>query len=295
MRLATSTCIFPAHRQGGRTPLEESIKMCHECGFRVIDLNWGGAGGLGAKSELAGDDWERNIDSIGNLAAKLGVEFSQSHMPFDSNLYRPEQKLSDEYRVWFAEASRRCIIASGKLGVRWVVTHAQTATEQDEMCFEENMRANIHYYTPLLELAKKEGTGIAIENMAEFHPAKTKHRFTAALEEQIAIIDAMGDPISCRACWDFGHAELVYRDQVKPLRKLGHRLAAPTFRNATDARTITTSPSSAATQIGKKLCPFSKRSATTATSPTRSTDSTPRSPMTCESKQESWVIRLECI
>ena len=38
MRLATSTCIFPAHRQGGRTPLEESIKMCHECGFRVIDL-----------------------------------------------------------------------------------------------------------------------------------------------------------------------------------------------------------------------------------------------------------------
>ncbi len=226
MRLATSTCIFPAHRQGGRTPLEESIKMCYECGFRVIDLNWGGAGGLGAKSELAGDDWERNIDSIGNLAAKLGVEFSQSHMPFDSNLYRPEQKLSDEYRVWFAEASRRCIIASGRLGVRWVVTHAQTATEEDEMCFEENMRANIHYYTPLLELAKKSGTGIAIENMAEFNPGKTKHRFTAALEEQIAIIDAMGDPESCRACWDFGHAELVYRDQVKPLRRLGHRLAA---------------------------------------------------------------------
>ncbi|MBQ2715579.1 MAG: sugar phosphate isomerase/epimerase, partial [Clostridia bacterium] len=81
-------------------------------------------------------------------------------------------------------------------------------------------------YTPLLELAKREGTGIAIENMAEFNPGKTKHRFTAALEEQIAIIDAMGDPISCRACWDFGHAELVYRDQVKPLRKLGHRLAA---------------------------------------------------------------------
>ena len=77
-----------------------------------------------------------------------------------------------------------------------------------------------------LELAKKHGTGISIENMAEFHPQKTKHRFTATVDEQIAIIDAMGDPISCRATWDFGHAELVYRDQAKQLRKLGSRLCS---------------------------------------------------------------------
>ncbi|MGM9641751.1 MAG: sugar phosphate isomerase/epimerase family protein [Eubacteriales bacterium] len=226
MRLATSTCIYPTHRQGGRTPLEESIKMCYETGFRVFDLNFCGASSMTATSELHGDDWEKNVESIGELAAKLGVEFSQSHMPFDSNLYRPEQKLSDEYRAWYAESCRRSIIASARLGVKWVVTHAQTATENDEMSFEENMRANIHFYTPLLELAKKEGTGIAIENMAEFHPAKTKHRFTAVVEEQIAIIDALGDPHSCRGCWDFGHAQLVYRDQSVPLRKLGHRLAA---------------------------------------------------------------------
>ncbi len=226
MRLATSTCIYPARRQGGRTPLEESIKMCAETGFRVIDLNFCSASSMTGKTELHGDDWESNVDSIGNLAAKLGIEFSQSHMPFDSNLYRPEQKLSEEYRAWYAESCRRAIIASARLGVKWVVTHAQTATENDEMAFEENMRANIHFYTPLLELAKKEGTGIAIENMAEFHPAKTKHRFTAVVEEQIAIIDAMGDPVSCRGCWDFGHAQLVYRDQSVPLRKLGRRLAA---------------------------------------------------------------------
>ena len=121
---------------------------------------------------------------------------------------------------------RRSIIASARLGVRYVTTHAQTATENDEMGFEENMRANIHFYTPLLELAKKHGTGISIENMAEFHPQKTKHRFTATVDEQIAIIDAMGDPISCRATWDFGHAELVYRDQAKQLRKLGSRLCS---------------------------------------------------------------------
>ena len=40
MRLATSTCIFPSRRQGGGTPLVQSIAMCRECGFEVIDLNF---------------------------------------------------------------------------------------------------------------------------------------------------------------------------------------------------------------------------------------------------------------
>jgi len=226
MRLATSTCIFPSKREGGRTSLEESIRLCYDCGFRVIDLNFCSASNPKSGSELVGDDWERNVDHLGELAAELGITYNQSHAPYDSNLYRPEQKISDEYRAFYAEGVRRSIIASAKLGVRYVTTHAQTATENDEMGFEENMRANIHFYTPLLELAKKWGTGISIENMAEFHPQKTKHRFTATVEEQIAIIDALGDPVSCRATWDFGHAELVYRDQAKQLRKLGSRLCS---------------------------------------------------------------------
>ena len=226
MRLATSTCIFPSKREGGRTSLEESIRLCYDCGFRVIDLNFCSASNQKSGSELVGDDWERNVDHLGELAAELGITYNQSHAPYDSNLYRPEQKISDEYRAFYAEGVRRSIIASAKLGVRYVTTHAQTATENDEMGFEENMRANIHFYTPLLELAKKWGTGISIENMAEFHPQKTKHRFTATVEEQIAIIDALGDPVSCRATWDFGHAELVYRDQAKQLRKLGSRLCS---------------------------------------------------------------------
>ena len=53
-------------------------------------------------SELVGDDWERNVDRLGDLAAELGITYNQSHAPFDSNLYRPEIKLSDEYRAWYA-------------------------------------------------------------------------------------------------------------------------------------------------------------------------------------------------
>ena len=226
MKLATSTCIFPGKRGGGRTSLEESIRLCYDCGFRVIDLNFCSASNPNSGSELVGDDWERNVDRLGDLAAELGITYNQSHAPFDSNLYRPEIKLSDGYRTWYAESVRRSIIASGRLGVRFVTTHAQTATENDEMNMEENIRANLDFYLPLVELAKKHGTGISIENMAEFHPLKTKHRFTATVEEQIAVIDAIGDPVSCRATWDFGHAELVYRDQAAQLKKLGSRLCS---------------------------------------------------------------------
>lgn len=225
MRLATSTCIFPGHRQGGRTSLTDSIAMCRECGFEVIDLNFCFAGNKNCGHAFCSDNWTRVVDELGEAGAKYGVEFSQSHAPYDSNLYRADRKLSEEERGWYFESVRRSIYASGKLGVKWVVIHAQTDVLNGEMSFEHNMKTNLEFYAPLLEWAKQYGTGIAIENMAEFNPDKTKHRFTAMVEELIAVIDAINDP-DVGACWDFGHAQLVYRDQMVPLRKLGSRLRA---------------------------------------------------------------------
>lgn len=225
MRLAASTCTFPGRRQGGGTALTESIAMCRECGFEVIDLNFCFAVNKKCGSLFCSDDWLRYVDELGEAGAKYGVEFSQSHAPYDSNLRRADRKLSEEDIAWYFESVRRSVYASGKLGVKWVVVHAQTDVLDGEMSFEQNMKTNLEFYAPIVEWAKKYGTGIAIENMAEFHPEKTKHRFTATVEEQIAIIDALNDE-AVGACWDFGHAQLVYRDQMVPLRKLGKRLRA---------------------------------------------------------------------
>lgn len=225
MRLATSTCMFPGRRGGGRTSLIDSISMCYESGFRVIDLNFCSASRPGSGSELLEPDWERQIDRIGEHAAKLGVTFSQSHPPYDSNIWRADRKLTEEDRDLYFEGVRRSLYASGKLGVKWCVIHAQTDVLDNEMSFEQDLRRNIEFYTPLVEWAKQYGTGIAIENMAEFNPDKTKQRFTAVVEDQIAIIDALNDA-AVGGCWDFGHAQMVYRDQVPALRKLGHRLKA---------------------------------------------------------------------
>lgn len=226
MNLSTSTCLFPGHRGGGRTSICDAIDLAADAGFTHLDLNFCSSSNPASGSELNGDDWEAKVDAIGEKAAARGIVFTQSHAPYDSNLYRNDIKpLSPEYRAHFAEATRRSIIASAKLGVKWVVNHAQTATVEDELDMAANLRANLDFFAPQVELAKAVGTGIAIENMAEFNPAKTKHRFTATVEEQIALIDAIADP-ACGGAWDFGHAQLVYRDQVPALRKLGARLKA---------------------------------------------------------------------
>ncbi len=226
MELATSTCLFPSKRLGGRTTLIDSINMCYECGYRIIDLNFCAASNKLSKHELVGDDWEAKINEIGELGAKLGVTFSQSHPPFDSNFWRSDSTgTTGEKREWYMESVHRSIIASARLGVKWAIIHAQTDSQRGDQSFEQNIKANIEFYSPIVEWAKKYGTGIAVENMAEFDPIKTKLRFTAIVEEQIALIDALND-VAVGGCWDFGHAEMVYRNQVPALRKLGKRLKA---------------------------------------------------------------------
>lgn len=259
MRLATSTCLFPTRRHGGGTPLTQSIAMCRECGFEVIDLNFCFAGNKNCGSLFVSDDWLRYVDELGEAGAKYGVTFSQSHAPYDSNLRRADRPMTDEETDWYYESVRRAIFASAKLGVRWVVTHAQTDVLGDEMGFEQNMKTNIEFYDRLLGWAKEYGTSIAVENMAEFNPAKTKHRFTATVEEQIAIIDHYNDD-DLKGCWDFGHAALVYRDQLPALKKLGARLRATHVQECDGTRDDHYAPFIRGTTPWEEIMPYLKHS-----------------------------------
>lgn len=160
MHLSTSTCLFPGHRQGGRTSIIEAIDLAYDAGFRHMDLNFCSASQPNSGSELLGDNWEKNIDAIGNHAAQLGVVSPSRSTPYDSNLYRTDiAPLTDEYRARYLESVRRAIIASGTLGVKWIVNHAQTATERAEMNLEENLRANLDFFGWQIELARKYGAG----------------------------------------------------------------------------------------------------------------------------------------
>ncbi len=195
--------------------LEECMKSCSNAGYKVLDINFCDMSNEGMP--LTFDNWEEWVDSIGELGAKLGIEFSQSHSAFYNVCDR-----SIKDRPWREELARRAIIGSAKLGVKWVVFHSGTVYDNG-FSEKKSKISNLDYFAPHIELAKKVGTGIALENLFE-HPNEGR-RYTATVEELIDIVDSFKDS-SVGICWDFGHGNLMGIDQNKALRQIGKRLVA---------------------------------------------------------------------
>lgn len=217
MRLSTSTNIMDRYGKiQNSITLEECIKSCAKAGYKVLDINFCDMSNEGMP--LTFDDWEEWVDSIGELAAELGIEFSQSHSAFYNVC-----DMSIEDRPWREELCRRAIIGSAKLGVKWVVFHAGTVYDNG-FSLEKSKQSNLEYFKPHLELAKKLGIGIAIENLYD-DPRDNRRRYSGTVEELIDIVDSFNDS-SVGICWDFGHGNLMGIDQNEALRKIGNRLVA---------------------------------------------------------------------
>lgn len=226
MKLGTSTCLF-VNRRFGKTelPYIEQTRLCAEAGFRVLDLNCCGSTKPARNNDLAADDWEARIDALGNEAAKLGVSFTQSHAPFNVNMFTYGRQPDADYMKLLGEMTRRCIIASGRLGVKWVVVHPYSDTVNTEYDNEIQMKTNLEFYLPILEQAIAAGTGIAVENMGDADVSRWRRSYGANADELNALIDAVDDP-AFGVCWDFGHARMMMEDQPRHLELIGKRLKA---------------------------------------------------------------------
>lgn len=226
MNLGTSINMF-AYRRGEKKPRSFVDQLRDTCrvGFRTLDIDFYEAAHHGMmEDDLNCDDWEANIEAVGNEAAKLGASFTQSHAPFNKKLFLYGKQPNAEYLEKFDMLMRRAIVASGRLGVKWVTVHPLTDTVHAEYDVQVDLATNLEFYKPYLELAKGCGVGLAIENMAKADHV-IRRVYCASPEELIDLIDAFGDP-SVGACWDFGHAKMMLNDQPRQLRALGKRLKA---------------------------------------------------------------------
>lgn len=219
MRLATMTNLF-RNQRGLDTHISyiESMRRCKEAGFDVLDLNmcamWAG------KTEFNNDDWMFQADRVREEAEKLGVVFSQSHPPYRPHKFPHFEKEEDE--EYFNEITRRSIIISGMMGVKWAVLHPVTSIENGEYILEQDIASNREVFDPVIELAIKENVGIAFENMCD---RDNKRRFGTTTTELKALIDAFHcDKVG--ACWDIGHGNRVYYDSVRPIREMGKYIKA---------------------------------------------------------------------
>ncbi|MBW7453598.1 sugar phosphate isomerase/epimerase family protein [Paenibacillus sepulcri] len=219
MRLATMTSLF-REKRGADDHISyiESIQRCKDTGFSVLDFNM--CAMIHNKTELNGSNWEAELEKIKIAAQNLGVEFSQSHLP-----YLPGNKLfpaGSEEEAFFNEITWRSLIVSHELGVKAAVVHPLTEQVFEEHNEEANLNLNHQFYDSIVEEAVKRNVNIAFENMVD---TNIKRRFGSIAEELITLVDSFNDS-HVGVCWDIGHANRMYKSQVRPLRLLGERIIA---------------------------------------------------------------------
>ncbi|TVY11425.1 sugar phosphate isomerase/epimerase family protein [Paenibacillus cremeus] len=218
MRLSTTTGTFSLRLDGGYTPYKESIRRCKAAGYDVLDINFCRA--LTGQTDLVNDNWVQLVHELRDEAEKLGIAFSQSHPVF---LPAHPNNTSAEKLEVYNEMMQRSIVASSILGVQWAVVHPHEDRAKTALDFDACIKDNVEHFSPYVELAVKHNVGIAFENMIE-RPTSMR-RFCSHATELAAMIDVWNEP-KVGACWDFGHANFLYKDQRSALRTLGKRLKA---------------------------------------------------------------------
>lgn len=224
MRLSTSTNLF-GYKRGKKeyTPTIECLHRSYDVGFRVMDMNFCPL--IQGLSEAAGDDWEQQIYAIRNEADRLGIEFSQSHLPIYPDFMPVPLANKPDSLQNFAEITRRAVVGSGILGVKWAVAHLFANYKEDLNNPAADVKLNYEFYAPIFEQCKKAGIGIAFENLAGPREGLLKRKFSSTAEDLLKMVEAFHDE-SVGTCWDFGHGHRFYKDSARPLRLLGKHLKA---------------------------------------------------------------------
>lgn len=219
MRVGTMTSTFRERREGGEPYSNlEAVQRCYKAGFRVLDMNMCA---LPRRTmQLHQDDWRRQTEELRNEADKLGVSFVQSHLPYrgrlDYNIF------DDEGKKFHDEMVLRGVEISSILGVKWAVAHPETDPEIGVFDTDANIRWNHQIYDRAVELGTKLGVGIAFENMGD---APQRRRFACNARELEYLMDSYKGSL-VGLCWDVGHANRMFDDQVPAIMELGDKIKA---------------------------------------------------------------------
>lgn len=170
-------------------------------------------------------EWDKATEHILQVLSDNGLECVQSHP------YYYDLTVSSEIDYEDCEfAIERAIVASGKIGAKWCALHPRTAINAGyfvSKSLEDNQKSFARY----LEVAKKNNTGVAAENLPIF-PGWSPARpfYSSNYEELYNLVDSFNDS-SMGICWDTGHANLMNFSQVDAIKFLGDRIKITHIHN----------------------------------------------------------------
>ena len=211
MRPCTSTNIHEAlGPEAYHFTTFDSMRACHEAGFRVLDLNLNVPALEGCP--LADDrNWRMWVAEVDRLREELSLEFSSAHAVFcvyDELTDRREQLIC------------RSVEAAGMLGIPWLVVHPFSVRDAAWYSHRGSVKVNLEHMKRYADIASRFNTGIAIENMVE---DQSSRRYGSCAEDLLELLDLLEDP-TFGVCWDFGHGGRSNCDTAASLRQIGDKL-----------------------------------------------------------------------
>lgn len=217
MRLSTTINFFLDEDDGSYSAYYQDLEHYAELGFPCLDAIFCQADL--PNSPLRRPDWKDWALKIKEKADSLGVTFVQTHLPY-YNFCDPHTGIIEDME----ELIRRSIVCTGIFGAKWTVSHPATAYHKS-LIQDGSREQNLSYFRKHLQFAADYNVGICIENMADFPGQGYKRSYCATVEELKDLVDALhAEYDNVGICWDFGHANLVYADQVPCLKDLAPRI-----------------------------------------------------------------------
>lgn len=227
MKLSTSTNML--FERIGMEPVEQktAIELCARAGYQVLDFCFHDL--ITYDSPFLGDGWEQYIQQMIETAGKWGAVFEQGH----ANVYDFLNPKADH--AFHRMVMERCILASQRMGIPWLVIHPSTDFAAAAM-FRESRLKNIDYISRLAEFAGRHHVGIAVENMWDLHIAPKRY-YADNAEELADLADAI-DMENVGICWDLEHAGIMKQDQRKAMELIGKRLKVTHVSDQTGVNNI---------------------------------------------------------
>jgi len=199
--------------------VEESIVALKKAGYDRVDISLWVMSARGGVIEA--DNWEEEIAKIAECCKANALPVYQTHGNTASGKEWDDPAYDWDYLTM---TNLRNIKATAMLGAKWMVVHPMNLPRDPLYSAARAKEANIKYLAPYIEEAKKQGVGIAVENMVDFRGWRRRY-CGGDIFELIDLVDTINDP-SVGICLDTGHANLAGIECGPAIREIGSRLKA---------------------------------------------------------------------